>query len=165
MLDFEQEQNCTLPGLLPVNAGAAHIWIQNLVTFTGKRFLPSSVGSFLTGDNDNKPCTLTFPEEELPAYKMLFAMMEGQAPDKISVQDLQSILKTGSYIMASRLLEGMPAYLSSLSEVMTMPDVRTHLLACMRGQHIPHHTHPSASSAMHKGACGWHGVVRRAGTV
>jgi hypothetical protein len=78
--DFEDEQGTTLSAVVRLNGTAARVLLHRLVVFTGDRFLRSAASS---GGGGKRQKTgglaadgLTFPEEEVPAARLMFAMME-----------------------------------------------------------------------------------------
>ena len=67
---------------------------------------------------------LTFPEEELPGIMLALAMMDGDAPARLSIDELATVIHACNFMMAEPLVAGFRKYLLPLGDKLAPGQVR-----------------------------------------
>ena len=125
-----------LPAVVRINDNAVSVWLHRLVTFTGIRFLSSA--AVVHGDKKTKTASavtaegLSFPADELQSLKQLLRIMEDDAPEKLTLQQVEQLINMCKYCIADGLIEGFAAYLMPIVKQLESSEVRPHCLG-MRG--------------------------------
>ena len=164
--DFEEEHGIELPALVRVDVQPKPIWLQRLVCFTGRRFLPTLAEAQRADHKRQKGETsrpvehsssaahICIPQEDRAGARLMFAMMDGDAPPEVSVPQLRALLAAARLYVAEVLLDGFHSYLSPTFEGLKVHEVGTcttkeykkhcERLSCLDGDPRTH-THASCA--------------------
>lgn len=134
-----RREGCHLPAVVRVNDGAASIWLQRLVTFTGSRFLSGACKTSTQKSRKSSPCVtaegIHFPAAELPSLKQLLQIMKDDAPSKLTLPQVQKLISMCKFCMADNLIKGFGAFLLPMVEELPSNKVR-HTTSCLRGRSL-----------------------------
>ena len=133
---FEDANDVSLSAVVRINRDAAFVQLARLVTFTGERYLRSSVSAAggakaqhtLSVQGDG----LHFSAEELPAVKVLTAVVHGEAPAELSLSDIDGFLQLCNSGLADKLMGGVGDYLLPVAQALPAAEVRPHIHTPMR---------------------------------
>jgi hypothetical protein len=67
---------------------------------------------------------VTFPGDELHAAKLMFDIMEDQAPAELSLNDVDQLLALCKFSLADQLVAGFGAYILPVAQSLEPADVR-----------------------------------------
>lgn len=115
----------TVRATVPINGGVHSVWTKTLVTFTGTRFLHDTSCSKLSGQEQlSQPEDgLVFPEDELEPSLAVILMMQGRAPETMTVPQFRRVLQTCRYFMADALPLGFQNYVEGAADELTNDEV------------------------------------------
>lgn len=110
------------------------VWLVRVVAFTGRRCLQSALANFsLDSGEDNGHSKLVLEPEDFTAAKVLFDIIDGNAPSQLTAAAATEVLATAALYMATTVLPGLGAYLKPLLNKLGDDQVREqHKADCMR---------------------------------
>jgi hypothetical protein len=118
---FEESHSIRLPAIVWVNGRSTHVQLVRLAVFTRDRFFHSIANALSPGNNGNEPATLDdlhFTSAEWPAADIVFSMIDGRAPEQLSIREVGTVLAFCKYIMADVLVTGLVKYLRPMSRAL-----------------------------------------------
>ena len=150
--EFEDEQNACISAVVRVNGTAIALGMHRLVAFTNERFLRSTAredegGLSRCSVQRSSRAGLQVPQSDLRTVKRVLAIMNEEAPSKLSIKEVEAVMSTCKMFMADALFEGLAKYVmpaakqASAAQVCIQPPLReltvSHALTHRSVLHVP----------------------------